>query len=378
MKKLKFDREYLLDKIKKVYKFIPSNTVIPAQENIKFTVKGEEMEMVGGDAQCQIKMFCKVKSSEDISFCLPATLLMKTIDLLVENELTFTLKGEDKIEIKSGKSKYNISSWCKAEDYPMMPMARLSDESEFIMYQHDLRTGIRMSKKFIDNMDTNVSNQGININNINNKIIFTALDRKSMGRTETSPVSIGAWFNNFILPKDSANKIASLLNDTGEIVICHGKDKMILFTDDTVEKFEIITTSMTTAFPDSEMLFRKKKDECIILNTSEFRNAIKRLKLYSEDGSIKLFSMSFDGNETVTMTSSNSAYQKDGEEVITVKNSGLEALSRGFDSDNILNILSCIYADEMSIHFSADAKIPVFIKPVGEDQFCFLAQSVKV
>ena len=141
-----------------------------------------------------------------------------------------------------------------------------------------------------------------------------------MGRVSLSPLGIGFWKENFIMPEDSASKISALMGDSGEITICHNGDKMILFTGEEFEKFEIITTSVSRKFPDTEMLFGKMGKDFISINTLEFKSAIQRLKLYaSSSDSDKRFIMSFDGNETVTMSSKCENFLKDGEEVITIR-----------------------------------------------------------
>jgi DNA polymerase III subunit beta len=379
MKKLKFDREYFLDKLKKAYKFVPTNSVIPAFENMRFTVIGNTMEILAADPECQIKLYCNVKSTEDVSFCAPAHLLLKTVELFLENEVTITFKSEEKIELKCGKSKYNITLSCKYDQFPIMLMQKLQEESEFVIHQNDLRTGIKMSKKFInENSKAAVSAQGINMNNVNEKIVFTGLDGFTLGRAEVSPLGIGSWHSNFIIPEDSASKIASMLNDKGEIVIAHHGEKMILFTDDRVEKFEIITSSINSKFPDSEKLFSKKGSDNIIINTNEFKSAILRLKLYAGvDDSDKRIVVSFDGKETLVMTSQCNAYQRDGEEDMSVHGSD-KLMRKAFNAESILKVLSCISSNEIALYFNDNQNIPVFIQPVEEDNFCFIIGTVAV
>lgn len=382
MIKLKLDREVLADKLKKALKFIPAKSLVPAQENYKLTVKEGIMEIMAADSQCQVKLFCPVKASVDAAFCMPAKLFFNTVDKLRENELIISITDK-KIELKSGKSKYNLTPDTKAEDWPIMPMPKTSNESEVSLLQYNLKMGIKFAQRFIDeDMSVKVNANGINIDEIDNRLIFTGLDGHNACRVNVQPLGIGAWHKNFVMPEESAKKISSLLNDNDEITLCQNGDKMILFTNDNIEKFEIITTSVNTRFPNSESIFNKRGQDFAVINSLEFKDAFLRLKMYTSmmDSSNRIIvKTNADNINELILTSVDTLTGKDGEERMTIINNAGKHFTKGFTAPSMLNILNCIESNEFLFYFHESPKVAVFITPKvdeGENNFDFLIGTV--
>lgn len=375
--KIRIDRELLADKLKKVIKFIPAKSIVPAQDNFKFTIKDNNMEIVGADSQCQIKMYMPVKSDMDGAFCLPAQLFLKTVNLFRENEVLITKKTDTVIELKNGKSKCKITVDCMAEDFPIMPIQET--KHELSISQSNLKMGIKFTEKFIDDeKSARIGAAGININEVNNRMVFTGLDGAIMCRINVAPLAIGSWENNIVMPAETASKLLSLLGDNGEVTMCHSGDKMIFFTDDTIERFEIISTSVNTKFPDSERLFGFKGEDFIIINTLEFKDCFSRLRLYSgEFDKDKRVYMEIKGdnlNELV-LTASDNMKGKDGEEAITIVNPTGKMLKKQFNSGSMLKILANIEDNDIMFYFNESDKVASFIEPKvdgGENNFNFL------
>lgn len=382
---LKVDREVLADKLKKAMRFVPTKSLIPAQENIRLTVTGGIMEICAADNQCQVKVFCPVKATEDIAFCMPAKLFFNTVDRLRENELLINITDK-KIELKSGKSKYNLTADCKAEDWPVMEMRQSSKESELSMLQYNFKLGVKSAQKFLDeDKSVMVNANGINIDEIDNRLIFTGLDGKNACRVNVAPLGIGAWHSNFVLPEESAKKISSLFNDNGEVTMCHNGEKMILFADESIEKFEIITSSVNTKFPNSEKIFSLKGNDAMIINTLEIKDAISRLKMYAsikDDHKCITATTNPDNINEIILTSQDNMTNKSGEETLTVKNLAGKHMKKGLSTGAILNILNCIEEHEFILYYHESNKVVLFIEPKvdegQENNFNFLTGSVSV
>lgn len=375
--KIKIDREHLADKLKKVIKFVPSKSIIPAQDNFKFTVTDNSMEIVGADSQCQIKMYMPVKSDNNGSFCLPAKLFLNTINLFRENEVLITKKSDTVIEIKNGKSKCKITVDCMPDDFPMMPIHETKHELSIL--QINLKTGIKFAEKFIDDeKSARIGAAGINIDKVNNRMVFTGLVDHLMCRVNVAPLSIGSWDENIVMPSETASKMLSILSDNGEVTMCHSKDRMIFFADDTIERFEIISTSVNTKFPNSERLFEYKGEDFIVINTLEFKDSFSRLRLYSGefDKDKRVFMEIKEGApEELLLTASDSLKGKDGEEAISITNHNGKTLNKQFSSGSMLKILANIEDSDLLFFFNDSDKIACFVEPKvdgKENNFNFL------
>ena len=383
--KIKADREVLIERLKKAVKFITTPSVVPAMEDFLINVSNGTMEIVGQDSQCQVKVYCPVKATGDISICVPAKLFVKTIDLLRENEVLLTCKG-NKVEIKCGKSKYNITISHEANEHPVMVMGNEGAFSTFSMSQKHMKMGIKLSEKFIDGdvkgIAANIN--GINVNLVDNRMVFTGLDGFNLGRFNISPLGVNSWNGNFVIPGDVTNKVASLLNDTDEVTVSHNGEKMIIYSNEEYHKFEVITTALVMKFPDTERLLSKRGVNCVEINTNEFRDAIMRLRLYTtkSDSDKRIIMTINEANPSeIHMRSVDRDMERDGEEVMTVVNKNSFLTIKGFNSDFLLSIISCIDTDNFLMYLSEDNRIPVFIQPAvyeRENNFDFMTGTTSV
>jgi DNA polymerase III sliding clamp (beta) subunit (PCNA family) len=378
--KLKIDREVLADKLKRLYKFIPSKTLVFAQENFMCIVKGDMMEIIAADSQCQAKMFCPVKSDGDWAFCVKAALFLKTISLFRENEVVITQKKENVLVLKNGKaSKYELTMDCFPDGFPTMPQPEV--KHEITLSQYYLKMGLRFTEKFIDeDKSVKYGATGVNLHEVNKRMVFTGLDGHMLCRINVPPMAIGSWENNIVLPSETAVKVISLLSDKGEITMCHNGDKVTFFADDTIERFEITSTLVNTKYPNSEALFNKIGENCLIINTLELKDVFMRLRLYAaeETSTIRLSTNPENINELI-LTASDILRPREGEEVITIKNVAGKPMQKGFNSGSMLKVLANIESNEIKFVFHESNNVASFIEPVvgenEENNFGFLISS---
>lgn len=364
MKKVILDRELFVAKLDKLIKFVPKEkSIVPAFENILMEIKGNKMKIVAADSNMQCFMNCDVKASEDFSICVPAHLIHKTVSLFKENEVIIKKKDDKKIEISSGKSKYNITLDCMPESFPIMNI--LSPENEITMTQYFLKLGLRSAGRFVNEDGPNTNLTSININEVNNKMVFTAASQVMMCRVAVDPISINKWAHLNIAP-ETAKRVMGLLEDKGEVTVTHGDNHVCFFSNPESEfNFEMRSVTANAKFPDTESIFNNMPKNRVRVNTIELMDAVKRLKLYYEDGKASIFSIQ-EENNSMKLMSADKMTEKDGEEIITIIDlEGAIKLYKGFKNDQVIMILQNIDAPEVDIYYSMteNKNIPTFIIP---------------
>lgn len=378
--KVILDRELFARKLKSCYGFIPNHQIIPAWENFMIRVNGSDLEIIASNGSIQGKMWCPCKSTGPFVFCAPATLLLKTVSLFSEMEITITMKKEDKIELKSGKGKYNITLDCFESGYSLMPMGPIT--SEINLNQFMLKSAFKSAQKFVDAEHPNANMQAINISEIGNKIVFTGLDKQLMCRVAIRPISINAW-GPINIPLDLAKNIVALLGDKGEIGVAHSVDKIRFFTDAAdPDRFEVTSVTSNIKFPPSEKLFSKMPAAMIAVNTIEFKNAVKRLSLYTTIGMEPMIHISNDANsQELVLASADNLTGKDGEEIISIINPESQKITKKYHGPSVVQLLGEIEAAETIIYFNnEDYHVPSFMIPkVNNDEeniYSFLIASL--
>jgi len=380
MTKIRIDREVFFSKISKLAKFIPKNTVLPAFDNFKITVSNGNMEIIAADPAIQCKMNCPVSKSEDFSICLPAKLLVGTIGLFSENEVILTVKSETKIELKSGKAKYNITMDCFANDFPVMPLGKPT--SEITLNQFFLNASLVAAQKFTDDKNSNTNATGININEVDSKIVFTGLDGFMMCRVAIKPISINSW-DSIILPSETAKKVVSLLDDKGEISIVHSGDKIRFFTSlESLDHFEVTGVASNHKFPNSESLFKEMPKDSYSINATELLNAAKRLKLFAPSEGKPMVQFKVEAENELTLFSQDINFGKDGCEGISFVGYAEKPLSKAFNIDNLIDVLSVVDTKNVNFFFEENVNRPSFMVPQTESEeenmYSFLLTSMFV
>lgn len=359
--KIRIDREIFFSKINKMVRFTPSKTVLPAFDNFKLTVANGNMEIIAADANMQCKMNCPVTGNDSFSICVPARILVKTIGLFRENEVILTLKSENKIELKSGKAKYNITMDCFPKDYPKMEMGSVA--SEIAISQFMLKASLKSAQKFVNDGGPQTNLSGINIAEVDNRIVFTGADQRTMFRASISPISIGHW-DPIIIHTETAANVMTLLEDNGEIGIVHSADRIRFFTaPESPDYFEVTSTTSTSKFPNSERLFNDCAPGHYVINTAELLDAVKRLKLYSGESETPSVTFSVISESELELTSQDLNFGKSGQEGISFKNVGAPEIKKTLSADFLTKILSIVDTNEVRLHFEEANNKPLFIIP---------------
>jgi DNA polymerase III sliding clamp (beta) subunit (PCNA family) len=319
-------------------------------------------------------MDCQVKANASFTICVAAKLLLKTVKLFSDNQITITQKKEDSIELKCGKSKYNIGMDCFPEGFPRIPIEEMT--SSINIGQFYLKLGLKYANSFVDDENKNANMVAINIAEVDNKMVFTGLTNELMCRAAVPPISINKW-DRVSVTTDLAPKLLSLLGDKGEVGISHNGKHAIFFTDsDSPEMFEVISTVANVKFPNSESLFSKRPENHYIINAIECNSAVKRLKLYASDGDVKQVLFECDGSNDITLTSSDMMTKKDGEEIITIDNVTKTPIRKFLAHDHLIQVLNSMDASDFILYYTEEKNRPSFIVPKvnteEENIFCFL------
>lgn len=358
MTKITIDRELLLEKLNKVYKFVPAKSIIPALDNILFDVKDNKMSITAFNGEVQCKLNCAVKCKEDISFCLPAKLFVGIIRLLRENELTLTL-SEVKAEIKCGKSKYNMAVNCKPDEFPRIEFKGTA--YSMTMLQTAFINYAERTSSFCGSDDIRPALSGMFISFKDKELFFYGCTGAYMCKATVPVISVDKW-NDVIVPSAAVKKVCSLLNK-GEVNILHS-DNIIMFSSaaNSDEDFEIIATCVNEKFPNVYQFFTADKPNHITVNTSEIIDAIARVKLVANPISMAT-KLSVKGN-LLELSCSDVDFGNDGEEIISVTNEKNNEKIVGFNTDFLLKIFGNIDDVETNICWSEEASsnIPFLFK----------------
>ncbi len=361
---MKIDRELFYSKISKAVKFVPDAAAIPAFEDFLIEASGDKIKITATNGSVQMETSCNADIVEPVKFCVPARIFVKTIALLRENEVTLIIKDQKTMEVKSGKSKYKITMSTFPEHFPVMKIE--NSTSEMTMHQKSVKQAIKQAVKFCEE-DSNKGTHGVRFFFQDGKMIVNGARQYYMCRNIVRPISIVKW-DPITIPNDTAEKIAGVMDDNGEFTMIHNSGKVSVFNDpSSPESFVITATLSSLAYPNTEMIFAKTRPEKIVLNTLEFKDAVKRLALYSSKGIQPQFNMITVGKE-VKLTSEDVDSIRDGEEMIDVFNpEDSPVIEKSFNSEYMIDVLTSIETELIELHYNSSNSDPEYILPVNDE-----------
>ena len=371
--KIKIDRELLLNKLNKVYKFVPTKSIIPALDNIKFEVKGNTMSITAFNGEIQCKLSCSVECKESGFFCLPAKLFVSTVRLLRENELVLNIT-EKKATIKCGKSTYNMTVNVNPDEFPF---AIFKDhKNEMVMLQSAFSDFASKTSSFAGDDGLRPWMLGMNMAfNEKKEMIFISATRFVMCKAIVPVISVNKWAN-VTIPVTSVKKVCELCNK-GEMNVL-SNENAVLFSSaaNSDEEFEIIATCINENYPKTDGLFNAERKSSFLLNVSEVIDCVNRVELYANP-LVGALNFKLVGGE-LTVSGNDEDFGNDGTEVISVTNEGNFMMDKDFSAAQINKILGCVDEVECFVKWSEENNVPIMFQGKNEFvSFQFLVTQLK-
>jgi len=364
--KITFDRELLISKLKLAAAFIPKKAVIPAYTLVLFEAEGNIVRLTAQNGEMQIINKCSaLKSSGNGKFTVPGNVLLKTISLMKEPEVTISFKN-DKCNIVSGKSKYVLSA-TDGEDHIRMPRVKAEYDASFV--GSVVNTSLEVSLKYASKDSPNVAFQGVCLREADgNKIGFFSSNMHSVSKIIAAPRSITKWAD-IIIPEEVCKAIVKCVNDIDIVDIVHNKKNIEITSGEIV----IIASVLDVSFPNVDNFFAKKPDRTVTVNTLEFLQALQRLALVANEDTPEVTIGIGAGGINMNSVDENFGNKGD-EEVGGVSEHETEMK---FSLPLLTNIVDSFSNDSFVMSFGENRTAPAFFDPVdnvhGNNKFFLIA-----
>jgi len=367
--KIQFDREEILQKLKKASQFVPQKAVISAYETFLFDIGQGDMKITATDGQKQITIKCDLVKNDVVGmFTIPAKQLMHVLGLLLEKEVFLTVKGNS-VELKCGKSKYNMPSE-SGNEYPLMPPINPTSEASFTGAVMNM--AIETTVPYVNGDNASPALQGVCMRGDDkNNINFYGCDSHHAAKVVIRPRSINRW-DDIIIPKSTINAINKCVADDIVVDIFHNGEKMEIITDELM----IRALAYNQKYPKIEIFFDGDPPSSVELNTVQVLHALQRLDVFTKV-EVPLIKVDLK-TSTMLISASDEAYNHDAHEELDIV--AENELTIGFNIKLFTNVIKSIKSDTFKM-FYEDFNKAVRIEPVAlnnnNDKF-FIVMPIKI
>src|SRR5210317_310196 len=222
---------YLLKNLQVLGGIINNNNTLPILDNFLFQLDGNSLSVSASDLETTISSNLNVESKEKGNICIPARLLLDTLKTFPEQPLTFTVEGNNTVEISSDHGKYALA-YASGDEFPTA--VELKDPSATVLQGDILATAISKTIFASGNDDLRPVMSGVFFQFTTEGLTFVATDAHKLVKYTRDDVS-ASQEAEFIMPKKPLNLLKSILAGSEEEVTIEYNDSNAKFSFDNSE-----------------------------------------------------------------------------------------------------------------------------------------------
>jgi DNA polymerase-3 subunit beta len=277
-----------------------SRTVDPVLQCVLFKVesgfmdKELKVELISTNLQTTITTSVNVSELEhsggDVKFLVMSDLLHDIVKSFDDDDiLTFTYNVDDgKLVIKSGKSKYTLTTYSEVEKFP--DVETLIDETDSV-----ITVGTSILEELIDKVIfcTSTDNNLRNLNSIlwttneNGELVLVGTDGYRLGLASSEIQTSNNQPVQFLIDLKTMKEIYKLVTTTTEpeLKIYVYNSSVVMFDTGDIK---IITRTVEDRFPDYTRIININTNTTVTVNTDELKEVLKRTSVLSNKSGEKL------------------------------------------------------------------------------------------
>ena len=371
----KVKRDTLLKSLNFVQGVVEKKNTLPILSNVLIQLKNKKLIIIATDLDIIFyDEIQDVKIINEGSTTTSAAILYDILRKISSNsELSFDLKSQNKLSLKSENSNFNLL--CLPTDN--FPTFDDNFEGEEISLNNlkflKLLSKTRIS---ISNDDTRHYLNGVflHLTEAEGRNFLTGVATDSH-RLSSSSVEIERLqnFSSLILPRKTVYQLCSLLSETKSELSMQVSENRIKFK---LGNIKLVSKVIDGKFPDYNKVVPTKNEKSLVVSSKDFINSIERVASVSLDRKegVKLVKLLI--NKDNIQLSVNSANSGEGNEKIKA-NFNSESLNISFNSKYLIDIASEVEDKNLKMNLK-DSVSPVLIEDASDKNSYYVIMPMKI
>lgn len=350
-----------LKAITRVQGIIEKKHTLPILANVLIEARDNQITFTATDLEVGLRTTYEADVSIDGRVTLSAKKLFEIIKELPDQDIYFNSKDNFWVEIKCGKSLFNLVG-LSPDEFPKFPEihADIKNIDKGMINEMIEKTIFSISN---DETKFNLTGIYIKYDQDSSNLIFVSTDghRLSLINKKVEEELSGKFLTGFILPKKGIIELKKLLeNIEGDIVLGISDNNFSVSS----ENITLIMRMVDGEFPDYNRVIPELGNNSAVIDNDLFMHSLRRISILSNEKSkgvkVKL------EKDLMILTSSNPDLG-DAKEEIDITYSGDE-ISIGFNARYILDILQAIREDNVVLNLK-DNISPGRINPENDEDY---------
>lgn len=357
--KFTVSRDALLKPLQLVAGVVEKRQTLPALANVLLVLQGNELSLTGTDLEVEIVGRIQLETAgDDGEITVPAKKLLDICRSLPEqSSIEFSFK-EQKVLVKSGRSRFTLSS-LPASEFPNIEQGendlsfnceqnefrRLIERTSFAMAQQDVRY-------YLNGMLLEVKPDSL-------RVVATDGHRLAMC-TRQANVEMSDSLKQAIIPRKGVLELSRLLNEPDksvEIILgsnhIRAKTSAFIFTSKLVDG----------KFPDYQRVLPTGGDKVVFGNRDELKQAFARASILSNE---KYRGIRFALSEGLLTVTANNPEQEEAEEQVAVDYAG-DSIEVGFNVSYLQDVTNVVDSENIKITLADNNSSALIEEPSNSD-----------
>lgn len=363
------ERDALLKTLQSVTGIVERRHTLPILSNVLLEGKDNVFSFTATDLEIQVKAdSSEVKFDKEFAITTSAKKLQDILRALAEGTKISLDQQENKIQVKAGKSRFNLQT-LPADDFPKFQTTEGLDQSINIKQNEfkDLLTKVQFA---MAQQDIRYYLNGMLLVIKEGKIKVVATDGHRLSYAEAELADAGNISAEVIVPRKTIMELMRLLAESDDpIAIAIGKNQIkfafgnVTLNSKIVEgKFpdytKVIPGGYKNSFQVDRIVLLQALQRAAILSNEKFRGV--RMVITKD---------------SVRVVSSNSE-QEEAQEEVEVKYEG-DAIDIGFNVSYLLDVLNNVDCKEIECTFGDSNSSGVFTIP-GDESFKYVVMPMRI
>jgi DNA polymerase III subunit beta len=370
---LNIDKEIFLKALARVQGVVEKRNTIPILANVLIEADHSTMHLTATDLEVGMRASYPATVFNPGRITVSAKKLFEIIKELPEKEVSFKSKENCWIEIKCGKSIFNIVG-LSAEEFPAFPKG---DNTNFLSISTVLLKEMIEKTSFAQSSDESKYNlAGIFFNSVQKneknylKMVATDGHRLSLIEKEIDRDHLDSLKNGVIFPRKGLAELKKIIDETSENIDIGFIDNSAIIKKDQIV---IIMRLVDGDFPDYNRVIPKDNTNIAIVKRDIFLHALRRMSILSSEKSRGVKVVLKEG--LLELSSSNPEFGE-ARENMEMQYTGPE-LSIGFNARYLLDVLNTQESDFIKISIK-DNLAPGLITTTLDDGYLAVVMPMRL
>ncbi len=365
---IKINRETLLKPLSAVSGIVERRHTLPILSNLLLEAKQDKIVLTATDLEMQISLSTPSSTGGELSTTVSAKKLLDICRALPEDaEITMTTQ-ESRIQVKTGKSRFNLQT-LPAADYPLMTKAAATSTATIKIGQGTLKRLFKQVEFAMAQQDIRYYLNGLLFEVNANKLNVVGTDGHRLSFTSTE-LSQNYEKQELILPRKTVIELIKLLDESDDEVTIEVGTGQVNFS---FGEIRLITKVIDGKFPDYTRVIPVGHQNSFTADRLSILLSMQRASILSNEKyrGIRMVL----GKDNLRLISTNSE-QEEAEEDLEITYAG-DSLDIGFNVTYMIDVLNNVDSEHIVFSF-ADANSSCLVTVPGNDSYRYVVMPMRI